>query len=85
MIPIVMLSAKKKKAIIERSRLHEKDTGSSSVQSAVLEERIDSLTKHLKKYPKDKHSRRGLLKLVSKRRSHLKYLARAKSKKGSAA
>ncbi|MEK7505185.1 MAG: 30S ribosomal protein S15 [Patescibacteria group bacterium] len=76
-----MLSTKKKKGVIESSRIHSKDTGSSSVQAALIGEQIEALTKHLKKYPKDKHSRRGLLKLVAKRRAHLKYTARVKAKK----
>ncbi len=76
-----MLSTKEKKAIISRESVHEKDTGSSKVQAALLSRQIDALTKHLKKNAKDEHSRRGLLKLVSKRRSHLKYLDRQKAKK----
>ena len=71
-----MLSTKKKQTIIKKSQVHEKDTGSSAVQVAMLSERIDELTKHLKKNKKDEHSRRGLLKLVSKRRAHEKFLAR---------
>lgn len=69
-----MLSTKKKQVIIKKARRHETDTGSSQVQTALLEEQISQLTKHLKKHKQDEHSRRGLLKLVSKRRSHLKYL-----------
>mgnify|MGYP001560232103 FL=1 len=71
-----MLSTKKKQNIIKKSQVHEKDTGSSRVQVAMLSERIEELTKHLKKNKKDEHSRRGLLKLVSKRRAHEKFLAR---------
>ncbi len=71
-----MLSTKKKQTIIKKSQIHEKDTGSSAVQVAMISERIDELTKHLKKNKKDEHSRRGLLKLVSKRRAHEKFLAR---------
>ncbi len=59
-------------------KLNEKDTGSSSYQVAVLTERIASLTEHLKTNKKDVSSRRGLLKMVSKRRKHLDYI-RAKS------
>lgn len=54
--------------------VHQKDTGSSQVQVAVLSERINELTKHLEDHPKDDHSRRGLLGLVGKRRKHLNYL-----------
>ncbi len=72
-----MLSTQKKKKIISASRIHEKDTGSSAVQVSLLTEQISELTKHLKKHKKDEHSRRGLLKLVSKRRTHLKYLKHA--------
>lgn len=69
-----MLSTKKKQGIIKKARRHETDTGSAQVQTALLEEQISQLTKHLKKHKQDEHSRRGLLKLVSKRRAHLKYL-----------
>lgn len=54
--------------------VHEKDTGSSKVQVAVLTERINELSAHLETHPKDAHSRRGLLGLVGKRRKHLQYL-----------
>ena len=73
-----MLKSRKKQVIIKKTRLHDKDTGSSAVQVAVLNERIEELTGHLKKNPKDEHSRRGLLKMVAKRRSHEKYLASKK-------
>lgn len=53
---------------------HEKDTGSAEVQAAILTERINHLTEHLKGHQKDVHSRQGLLKLVGKRRRHLQYL-----------
>ncbi len=53
---------------------HEKDTGSSQVQVAILTERITELSSHLEKNPKDNNSRRGLLGLVGKRRFHLNYL-----------
>ena len=59
-------------------KLNEKDTGSSSFQVAVLSERINSLTEHLKLNKKDVSSRRGLLKMVAKRRKHLDYV-RSKS------
>lgn len=53
---------------------HQKDTGSSQVQIAVLTERINELSKHLESHPKDDHSRKGLLTLVGKRRKHLNYI-----------
>lgn len=64
----------KKKALIEKFKEHPKDTGSTSVQVALLTERINSLSEHLKKHKKDFHSRRGLLMLVGKRRRLLNYL-----------
>jgi len=73
-----MLSTKKKRKIITTSRVHDKDTGSSPVQVSLLTEQINQLAKHLKKHQKDEHSRRGLLRMVSKRRTHLKYLAKKK-------
>ena len=69
-----MLKSKDKKKIVEEHRTHEKDTGSAEVQVALLSKQIDELTGHLKKHSKDNHSRRGLLKMVSKRRSFLDYL-----------
>lgn len=71
-----MLSTKKKQSVIKKNQKHEKDTGSSQVQIAVLSTQIDELAKHLKKHKKDNHSRRGLIKMVADRRSHLKYLQR---------
>lgn len=71
-----MLKKDIKEKIIKRHRRHDKDTGSSAVQAAVLDARIQELTTHLHKNKKDQHSRRGLLKLVAKRRTHQKYLAR---------
>lgn len=69
-----MLKPKKKTNIIKEFQSHQTDTGSSGVQIAVLTEQIEELTKHLKKHPKDHHSRRGLLKMVSKRKKLLDYL-----------
>ena len=66
----------KKKEIIQKFKIHDKDTGSSLVQIAVLTERINSLGSHFKAHVKDNHSRRGLLKLVSQRRKLLDYLKR---------
>ena len=69
-----MLKSKDKKKIVESHRVHEKDTGSAEVQVALLTKRIDELTEHLKKHRKDNHSRRGLLKMVSKRKKFLEYI-----------
>lgn len=76
-----MLKKKQKQQIISKAQTHEKDTGSSEVQVAMLEKRIDELAKHLKKNRKDNHSRRGLLQLVAKRRKHEKFLASKKPRK----
>ena len=70
------MAEKAKDAIIEAYRIHEKDTGSAEVQIALLTERIGHLTEHLKSHRKDHSSRRGLLKMVGRRASLLKYLAR---------
>ena len=69
-----MLDADKRKGIIGSYQLHEKDTGSPEVQIALLSARIEYLTEHFKTNKKDHHSRRGLLKLVSQRRSLLDYV-----------
>lgn len=69
---------------VESLRLHEKDTGSADVQIALLTKRISLLTEHLKTNAKDHSSRRGLLKLVAKRRSLLDYLKRTASPRYSA-
>jgi small subunit ribosomal protein S15 len=61
---------------IEKNRLHPTDTGSSQVQVAVLTERINYLTDHFRQHAKDHHGRRGLLKMVGKRRRLLDYLKR---------
>jgi len=60
--------------LIEQYKLHESDTGSPEVQVAILTRRISNLTEHFKTHKKDHHSRRGLLKLVGKRRSLLNYV-----------
>ena len=65
-----------KREIIERFKLHDKDTGSTEVQVALLTSRINRLTEHFKVHKKDHHSRRGLLKLVARRRKLLNYLKR---------
>jgi small subunit ribosomal protein S15 len=69
-----MLAPEEKEKIINKYKLHDKDTGSSEVQIALLSEEIKRLILHLKKNPKDFHSKRGLLKMVAKRRKLLKYL-----------
>jgi len=69
-----MLTPKEKEKIINEYELHQADTGSADVQIALLSEDIKKLLKHLKKFPKDQHSRRGLLKMVIKRKKLLKYL-----------
>ncbi|MCK9460799.1 MAG: 30S ribosomal protein S15 [Proteobacteria bacterium] len=71
------LHTEKKQEIISRYRQHGSDTGSPEVQIALISERITYLTDHFKTHAKDHHSRRGLLKLVSKRRHMLDYLKRA--------
>ncbi|GAQ26207.1 MULTISPECIES: 30S ribosomal protein S15 [Tepidanaerobacter] len=63
-----------KQSIINEYKIHETDTGSPEVQVAMLTERINELTEHLKEHKKDHHSRRGLLKMVGKRRALLNYL-----------
>ena len=68
------MDAATKKAIIEQYATHEGDTGSPEVQIAVLTHNIAHLTEHLKVHKKDFHSRRGLLKMVGRRRSLLNYL-----------
>ena len=69
-----MLTKRVKSRVISEHRTHEKDTGSAQVQIGVISRRIDELAAHLKKNQKDHHSRRGLLKMVSKRRRLLAYL-----------
>ncbi|MDO5126100.1 MAG: 30S ribosomal protein S15 [Ruminococcus sp.] len=69
-----MLRKDEKAAVIEANKTHENDTGSPEVQVAILTKRINDLTEHLKVHNKDHHSRRGLLKMVGKRRNLLNYL-----------
>ena len=69
-----MLLKDEKSTIIVNNRLSEKDTGSPEVQIAILTKRINDLTEHLKVHKNDHHSRRGLLKMVGKRRNLLNYL-----------
>jgi small subunit ribosomal protein S15 len=65
-----------KTQVIEANRLHDTDTGSPEVQIAILTDRINTLTEHLKKNKNDHHSRRGLLKMVGRRRNLLNYLTK---------
>ncbi len=65
-----------KQKVIKKFAINDSDTGSADVQIAVLTSRITELTGHLKNHPKDKHSRRGLIGLVNRRRKFLKYLNR---------
>lgn len=76
-----MLDQKQKTKIIEKHKTHERDTGSAEVQIALLTEEIKRLVKHLKIHNKDNHSRRGLLKMVSKRKRLLDYLKREASRR----
>ena len=69
-----MMRKEEKNAIIAEYRLNEKDTGSPEVQIAILTRQIADLTEHLKVHKKDHHSRRGLLKMVGRRRNMLNYL-----------
>ena len=71
-----MISKESKAEIIAKYKRDEKDTGSPEVQIALLTERINELTEHVKVHKKDNHSRRGLLKMVGKRRNLLNYLAK---------
>ena len=69
-----MLLKEEKTSIIAANKLNENDTGSPEVQIAILTKRINDLTEHLKVHKNDHHSRRGLLKMVGKRRNLLNYL-----------
>ena len=70
-----MLSAKEKSKLIGKFKAHEKDTGSTEVQIALISEEIKRLAEHLKKHRKDVHSRRGLLGMVARRKKLLDYLS----------
>jgi len=76
-----MLATKKKQVVIKKHQVHDKDTGSSEVQAAILTKKILELTKHLKTHKKDLHSKRGLIKMVADRRKHLKYLEKLDKKR----
>ena len=71
-----MINKDKKQEVIKAYQLSDNDTGSCAVQIAILTARINELTEHLKVHKKDNHSRRGLLKMVGKRRNLLNYLAK---------
>lgn len=71
-----MIRKDDKTNVISDNRTHEKDTGSPEVQIAILTARIKELTEHLRVHKQDNHSRRGLLKMVGKRRKMLDYLAK---------
>ncbi|MDP1719327.1 MAG: 30S ribosomal protein S15 [bacterium] len=75
-----MLTSRKKKTVIKEHAVHDTDTGSPSVQIGLLSKQIEELTSHLKSHPKDNHSRRGLLKMVGKRRRLLAYLEKTDNK-----
>jgi small subunit ribosomal protein S15 len=76
-----MLKTDKKTKIIKEAKVHETDTGSAGVQISILSVEIKELLSHLKKHPKDFHSRRGLLKMVVKRKRLLNYLERTNKRK----
>ncbi len=76
-----MVKSEEKKSIIKNFAEHEKDTGSCSVQVALLTKRINNLTSHFKAHKKDFNSRVGLLRLVSQRKSLLEYLKRENTEK----
>jgi len=76
-----MLTKRKKENAIKEVQVHKTDTGSPEAQAGILSRKIDELAKHLKKNKKDNHSRRGLLKMVADRQSHLKYLEKKSSKR----
>jgi len=76
-----MLTQEEKDKLIKKYKLHDMDTGSPEVQIALLTEEVKQLLLHLKKHAKDFHSKRGLLKMVSKRRSLLDYLRKESTKR----
>lgn len=76
-----MLKKETKTKLIKEHAIHQKDTGSSDVQIALLSEEIDALVLHLKEHPKDLHSKRGLIRMVIKRKKLLSYLQREDEKR----
>ena len=75
------MDKEKKGAIISDFKVHEGDTGSAEVQVALLTERINQLSEHLKAHPHDQHTRRGLLKLIGQRRRLLAYVSKSDVKR----
>lgn len=75
-----MLKKERKLELIKESGVHDKDTGSSSVQIVLLSEKINDLVNHLKDHPKDTHSKRGLVQMVVKRKKLLAYLQKEDDK-----
>ena len=73
-VNVTKMRKEEKTQVIEQNRLHETDTGSAEVQIAILTKRINDLTDHFKANKNDHHSRRGLLKMVGRRRNMLNYL-----------
>lgn len=78
-----MLTPQQKVKVMDKVKLHDKDTGSAEAQVALFTEEIERLTKHLKKHGKDNSSRLGLLKMVSKRKRLLDYLKKEAPKRHS--
>ncbi len=76
-----MLTKTKKQRTINEIKIHDTDTGSPEVQIAILSKRIEELASHLKKNPKDIHSRRGLLSMVANRQKHINYLQKKSAKR----
>ena len=76
-----MLKTEQKLKIIKEHKINDADTGSDDVQIVLLSEEITELLSHLKKHPKDLHSKKGLLKMVSQRRKLLKHLAKEDEKR----
>ena len=74
------LTVRQKQNLMKEFQLHKTDTGSAEVQIATLTKQISELADHLKKHSKDNHSRRGLLKMVSKRKRLLDYLSKTNNK-----
>lgn len=77
----MVLDKKVKEKLIKDNSINEKDTGSADVQIALLSKEIDSLVLHLKKNPKDNHSKRGLVRMVVKRKKLLAYLKKEDEKR----
>lgn len=75
-----MLKTKEKSKLVEKFQTHDKDTGSAEVQIALLTETIERLAEHLKKNKKDNHSRRGLLRMVAKRKKLMEYILKTNKK-----